>query len=110
MITMIVFKFFAILFNTLDYVLTMVALKEGAREANPLARYGLKRFPKITCFIKVVLFNLFLLLTSDFLCVYIATLMFGWVCIHNTRVIFKRREVNALLKEFYENEQKDAKR
>ena len=94
MLSLIIFKCFAVLFNTCDYFLTIYALKLGAKEANPIARFGLKRFPKLTFILKCIVFNIMIINVTDFYTIYFLNLLFGWVCVHNTKVIKRRQKFN----------------
>lgn len=88
MIILIVFKILAILFNTADYFLTIYALKQGAKEANPIMRILLKYCPTLAFILKCIIFNLYIL-TLNFLSLYIAVIIFGLICINNLLVIWR---------------------
>jgi len=84
---MIILKIIAIILNTLDYILTIYALKRGAREANPIARFGLKRFPKITFIFKCILFNCLILRIEFYTIISFIIVIFGLVCLNNLIVV-----------------------
>ena len=75
--------FFGILFNTLDYILTVFALKRGAKEANPIARFLFKHEP--ACFIvKLGIANIWIFMIDNVISLMIINVLFGLVCINNS--------------------------
>ena len=98
-------KYLAILFNSLDYFLTIFALKRGAREANPIAKYFLKREP-LAFIIKIFSVNLVIAKISSLFSLQCIAIVLGLVCFNNILVIIKQQILLNRVPDYIKNKYK----
>lgn len=89
-INLIILKILAILLNIGDYITTIIGLRLGLKEFNPIIRFLLK-YRGLFFIVKILLVSFLIINIEIFSIVIFAVIGLGWAVIHNYRIIRKRK-------------------